>query len=143
MDHREASTVTHYDFDEIDLGFAVSLMKFREALNTASTNGQQWFIATDPCEAVESRSLRVGYGDENSIELLSKIYFRLPVLSESLPRGGASRIVILLDASCCISDQPGFYVAGDGQIKHDFLQDFVSFFYPLKKALIDQMQTGD
>jgi hypothetical protein len=38
-------------------------------------------------------------------------------------------------------DQPGLYLE-DGLVKQDFLEDFESFYGPLKQALILRMQAG-
>lgn len=142
MGHREEYPATCHDIDQIDLGFAVSLETLCQVLKTLNNDKRRWWIATAPCEAVESGYLRIGYEDRENSDLLTRIYFQLPVLSKSLRQSGADRIVILLDASCCIPDQAGLYVAEKGQIEHDVLEDFTSFYYPLKRALIHQMQAN-
>lgn len=140
MGFRKELATTCHDIDQVDLGFALSLESLSGALQAVSTNTRRWWIAATPCEAVERGHVRVGYEDQDRSDLLNRVYFQLPVLSNSLSRAGTNRIIILLDASCCILDQPGRYIDEDGQIKHDVLEDFVSFFVPLKNALMQRMQ---
>jgi hypothetical protein len=143
MRHDHGPATEYLNLEAVELGFILNLKTLREVLNKLSVNGRRWWIATDPCDAVEDGFIRVGYGDPQCNDLLNSIYFRLPVLTESLPAGGTDQIVLVFEGSNCIADLPGLYRGTNSQIEQDALQDFVSFFTPVKKALIERMKTGE
>jgi hypothetical protein len=49
---------------------------------------------------------------------------------------------VLFDSSCVKAETPGFYKEEDG-ITLDGLEDFVSFFGPLKRALAARIQSDN
>jgi hypothetical protein len=127
--------------ENIELGFVVNLETLREALKTLNIRGRRWWFASDPDDAIDDGYVVIGYGDEGCIDRLNTVSFRLPVLTRQTPYSGTGRILVLFDASSITADQPGFYLA-DGLIEQDFLEDFQSFFGPVKEALIKRMQFG-
>ena len=139
----DSKPATYLNLNDVELGFVVNLKIFREVLKGLRANGRRWWVATDPCDAVENGFIRVGYGDPHCRDLLSTIYFRLPVLNDSIPLGGTDRIILVFDGGTCGADQQGVYRGAKGGVEQDDLQDFVSFFTPLKMALIERMQTGE
>jgi hypothetical protein len=132
----------YVDLEAVEIGFVVNLETLREVLKKLSVHGRRWWIATDPCDAVVNGFIRVGYGDPHCRDLLNTIYFRVSVLSDSIPAGGTDRVVVIFDESNCIADQPGRYRGTNEEVERDDLQDFVSFFTPVKRALIERMHTG-
>jgi hypothetical protein len=110
-------------------------------LKGLSINGRCWWIASDPYDAVETGYVSVGHGDPNCTDRLNTLFFRIPVLNNETPRAGTDRLVLLFDASTSSAEEPGYYIE-DGRVMQDLLEDFRSFFYPIKDALIVRLQAG-
>lgn len=127
------------DFTEVELGLLVNLKTLRGILKGLSVDGRRWWVASDPQDAFETGSITIGHGDPHCEDRLNTLYFRIPMVSEKIPRAGTDRLVLLLDPSYVIADEPGFYVEG-GRVTQDLLADFVCFFSPIKSALIARMQ---
>jgi len=140
MDNYYELAAEYHNFDEVEIGFIVNMQILRETLKTLSVDGRKWWIATDPSVAVEKRYVDLAFGYPGCDDWLNNIYFRLPVLSESMPFTGTDRIIILFDASNFFADQP-FYRRGGGHDR-DSLEDFVSAFVPVKQALLRRMEKG-
>ena len=129
------------DTDEVELGFVVNLETFREVLKGLSIDGKTWWIASDPYDAAETGYILVGHGDPESRDRLNLLVFRIPVLNNEIPRAGTDRLVLLFDASTSSAEEPGYYME-DGRVMQDLLEDFRSFFYPIKDALIARLLAG-
>jgi hypothetical protein len=127
------------DFDQVELGLVVNLPILREVLRTLSIDGKRWWIASDPHDALTTRSITIGHGDPRCTDRLNTLYFRIPVLGNEIPRGGTDGLVFLFDPSNSDSAEPGYYIE-DGRVVQDFLEDFLSFHRPLKRALIVRLQ---
>jgi hypothetical protein len=87
------------DFDQVELGLVVNLTILREVLKSLSIDGKRWWIASDPQDALTTRSITIGHGDPRCTDRLNTLYFRIPVLGNETPRGGT-------DDSCCCLPRP-------------------------------------
>jgi hypothetical protein len=130
------------DMDKVELGFVVNLETLREVIKMLNIDGKRWWIASDPQDAAETGALTIGHGDPRCKDRLNAVYFRVPVVSCATPRYQRPRLVLLLDSSYVKPESPGFYVE-DGIVMQDGIEDFISFWSPLKKALISQLQAGN
>lgn len=126
---------------EVELGFVVNLRTLRETLKTLNIDGRRWSIASDPHDAIERGYITISHGDDNCIDVLNTLSFHVSVLSRETPWRGSDHILLLFDASSIVAGEPGFYLSKK-EIVQDELEDFVRFFAPLKKALIDRMLAG-
>jgi hypothetical protein len=124
---------------EVELGLAVNLKTFREVLREVSIDGRNWWLASNVRDAVRDGFVRVGYRDLPGTELLNTIYFRIALFRGPVPSARRNQVFLMFNAWSCTCDQPGLYLEADGAVNHDDMEDFVSFFSPLKKALIDRM----
>ena len=127
------------DISEVELGFLVNLQTLREVLKELSIDGRRWWIACDPMDALESHSLTVGHGDPNCTDRLNTLYFKVPVLNEERPVGGNDRLVLLLDSSVILPEQPGLYME-DGRVLKDDFTDMECFYQPIRQALITMLR---
>jgi hypothetical protein len=76
------------NLDDVDLGFVVNLSTLREVLADLSANGCKWWIASDPADALATRSITIGHGDPGCVDRLNTLYYRVPVLTEDSPTAG-------------------------------------------------------
>lgn len=129
------------DFDQVELGLVVNLTILREVLKSLSINGKRWWIASDPQDALTTRSITIGHGDPHCTDRLNTLYFRIPVLGNETPRGGTDGLVLLFDPSTSVAAEPGYYVE-NGRVVQDFLEDFLCFYRPISHALIARLQAG-
>jgi hypothetical protein len=53
-------------------------------------------------------------------------------------RRGFSRQVFLLDPSTSTAAEPGYYIE-DGRVVEDFVEDFLCFYRPIRRALIARL----
>jgi hypothetical protein len=127
------------DFDQVELGVVVNLTILREVLKSLSIDGKRWWIASDPQDAQTTRSITIGHGDPRCKDRLNTLYFRIPVLGDQTPGGGTNGLVLLLDPSTSVADEPGYYME-DGRVVQDFVEDFVSFYRPIARALIARLR---
>ncbi len=122
------------NLDEIDLGFVVSLAVLREVLTSLNIQGRRWWVASDPADAVANNYLTIGHGDERCVDRLNTLYYRLPVLSDYAPGGRTDRLVVLLDSSVIVAEQPGLYME-KGRVVEDEIEDIQAFLFPILRAL--------
>ena len=127
------------DFDQVELGLVVNLTILREALKSLCIDGKRWWIASDPHDALATRSITIGHGDPRCTDRLNTLYFRIPVLGGEIPRAGTDGLVFLFDPATSTAAEPGYYIE-DGRVVQDFLEDFLCFFRPLKRALIARLE---
>ena len=126
------------NLNEVELAHVINLQTLRNVFKQLSVGGKRWWIVGDPHDAVDDGYITVGHGDQGCVDRLNTISYRLPVLTQTMPRGGTDRIVVLIDSSYVVPDQPGFYAEGEGVVE-DMFTDFQSFFNPLKLELIHKM----
>jgi hypothetical protein len=128
------------DFDEVDLGFVVSLGTLREVLKNLSLDGKRWWIASDPHDAVETGMITVGHGDPRCTDRLNTLYYRVPVVGNREWTARTDRLVLMFDPSTAIAEDPGYYIE-NGRIIQDSVEDFFCFYQPVERALIARLQT--
>jgi|GEM_PF-4086628 hypothetical protein len=121
--------------DDIDLGLVVNLATLRSVLATLSVDGRKWWIASDPTDTLRCRFLTIGHGDRGCVDRLNTLYYRVPALNEAMPSAGPDNLIVLLDSSILVPEQPGLYIE-DGRVLEDVVTDMESFFYPIKQALV-------
>jgi hypothetical protein len=129
-----------FSVDEVDLGLVVSLETLREVLKAMSINGRKWWVASDPSDAIDTRTVTIGHGDPGCHDRLNSLYFRVPVLNEKMPMAGTDQLRLMLDSSVISAEQPGLYFEG-GRVLQDSLADLESFFDPIQRALIAKLQS--
>jgi len=127
------------DFGDVELGLVVNIRTLREALKALSVGEKRWWIASSPQDAVTTGSLIVGHGSPQCEDRLNNMYFRFPVLGEVTPSTRPDKLLLLIDPSTCTPEEPGLYM-GTGRVVQDFLEDFISFYPPIKDALIDRLK---
>jgi hypothetical protein len=130
------------DFEGVELGMVVNLNTLRMVLKALSVSGRRWWIASDPYDALERGYISIGHGDPHCSDRLNTLYFRIPLLAHQPLMTGAERLIFLLDPSTCHSEQPGYYLE-NGRVVQDYLEDFMSFYLPIKNALIARLQAAD
>src|SRR5258708_18172399 len=135
MDDHKQFSASHADFDAVELGIVVNLSTLRKVLKQISIGGRRWWIASDPQDATETGSITIGHGDPHCEDRLNTLYFRIPVVSNEVPKAGTDRLVLLLDPSQVTAEESGLYIQ-DGRITQDCLADFSWFFAPINKPLI-------
>jgi hypothetical protein len=124
--------------DGVDLGFVVNLATLREVLKSFSIHGRRWWIASDPPDALETRTVTIGHGDAGCVDRLNTLYFQIPILNQDEPMAGTDRLVLLFDSSVISAEQAGFYVE-KGRVLRDHLADLESFFDPIEQALVARL----
>lgn len=122
------------NLDEVDLGFVVNIRTLRKVLAGLSGDGRTWWLASDPADAIERGYVTIGHGDPLCEDRLNTLYYRVPVLNEEQPLGGADRTVVLLESSVISAEQRGLYDEG-GRVVTDPISDIESFFFPIQTAL--------
>jgi len=128
-----------FDFDELDIGFAVNLHTLRDILRGLSLGGKRWFIACDPRQALETHVLTIAHGDRDCIDRLNTLYFDVPVLNAFKPTTGIDRQILLLDSSVISAVDAGLYLE-NGRVVEDPFADLECFYQPIRKALIDRLR---
>jgi hypothetical protein len=129
------------DFDQVQLGLVVNLTILRKILKSLSIDGRRWWLASDPQDALTTRSITIGHGDRLCTDPLNTLYFRIPVIGNETPRGGTDGLVLLFDQSTSAAGEPGYYIE-DGRVVQNSLEDFLRFFRPITRALITRLQAG-
>jgi hypothetical protein len=130
------------DFDEVELGLIVNIKILREVLKTLSIDGKRWWIASDPHDAATTGYISIGHGDPHCTDRLNTLHFRIPTVGNETPRARTDRIILLLDLSTCSAEESGFYLE-NGRVVEDSLEDLISFYFPIRNALIARLQAGD
>lgn len=128
------------NFNDVDLGFVVNLQTFKQLLMTLSIDGKRWWVASDPDDAASVGSITIGHGNPNCQDLLNTIYYQIPVISSVVPKYNRARLTLLFDSSYIKAESPGFY-RGDGSIVQDAMEDFISFFNPIRNALASRVRS--
>jgi len=82
-----------------------------------------------------SGTITLGYGDPGCEDRLNTLYYRVPILNEERPMGGPDRLVVLLDSTVVVAEQPGLYRDGEDVVR-DELADLEDFFTMIKRALV-------
>ena len=124
------------DLNDVDVGFVINIATLRTVLNTLNVGGRRFWIASDPADAIESGFIMIGVGSRHCTDRLNTISFRIPVLNPEMPFAGTDRVVVVVHHSVITAEVPGFYVE-KGRVLRDDLADFESFYFPLKRALLD------
>jgi hypothetical protein len=127
------------DFNQVELGLVVNITILREVLRSLSIDGKRWWIASDPHDALTTKSITIGHGDPRCTDRLNTLYFRIPVLGNETPRGGTDGLVLLFGPTTSTAAEPGYYIE-DGRVVEDFMEDFLCFYRPLNRALIARLQ---
>jgi hypothetical protein len=128
--------------DEGELAVVVNLETLREVLMSMSIDAKRWWIASDPHDAVAGGYISIGHGDPGCSDRLNTLYFRVPVLNDEMPMGGTERLVLLFDESTSFPQEPGFYLE-DSKVVEDPFEDLMSFFEPIKYALVERLRAAD
>jgi hypothetical protein len=126
----------------VELGFVVSLTTFRQILKDLRVNGTRWWIACDPKEAKRDGALLVGYGDPNCVDRLNTIIFRIPILTSGFGDETPDGLVLLIEPSTISIQEPGLYLER-ALVKEDFVEDWECFYRPLRRALLDLMESAE
>lgn len=134
--------MTDINLDDVDLGFLVNLQILKDVMKDLSVDGRRWWVASDPEDAAAVGSLTIGFGDQNCKERCNILYFEIPVVCSVVPMYHRARLILLVDSSYVKAQTPGFYQEKDG-ITLDGMEDFVSFFGPLKRALAARIQSDN
>jgi hypothetical protein len=106
--------------DDVDLGLVVNLRTLREVLKGLSVGGKHWWIPSNPRDALETRSIRLGHGHPRCRDSVNTSRFVLPVLNDEMPNGGTDSLVVILHRSTLFALEPGLYMdrcptdVGDG-----------------------------
>jgi hypothetical protein len=127
------------NFDKVELGFLVNLKILRDVLKELSIKGRRWWIASDPQDAATTRSITIGHGDPLCKDRLNTLYFQVRIVGDVVSRAPTDRLVLLFDPSSCTPEEPGFYLE-NGRVVQDFVEDFLCFYQPIKRALIARLQ---
>jgi hypothetical protein len=137
----EGGVAMNLTLDEVDLAFVVSLETLRDVLKAMSVKGRKWWIASDPSDAITTHTITVGHGDPGCEDRLNTLYFRVPVLNEEMPMAGSNQLRLMLDSSVVSPEQPGIYFE-DGMVLEDSVADLQSFFDPIQRALLGNLQSS-
>jgi hypothetical protein len=125
---------------DVDVGFVVGLATLREVLKGLREDGKQWWIASEPQDAMEGGALLIGYGDPRCDDLLNRIIVSVPALDlNEVPKHRTDGIVLLIEPSSMSVEEPGLYRVKNGLVQGDFIEDFERFWRPIKRALIDRL----
>lgn len=123
------------NLDEVDLAVAVNVEILREVLKKLSASGTTFWIACEPAYAFERGYLTIGHGCRGCTDRLNTVLYRVPILNRDQPLGGPDKLLVLIDPSVIIAEQPGLYRDGDG-IALDELADLEDFLLPIRRALV-------
>lgn len=124
------------NLDEVDLAVAVNVEILREVLKKLSVNGSRtWWIACEPAYAFEKGYVTVAFGCPGSTDRLNTVLYQIPILSRDPPLGGPDKLVVLIDPTVVIAEQPGLYRDGSG-LELDEVADLEDFLLPIRRALV-------
>lgn len=123
------------NLDDVDIAVVVNLEILREVLKKLSVNGKKWWIACEPAYTLERGFLTIGYGDPGCVDRLNTVYYKVPILNEEPPLGEPDRLVVLVDSSVLVAEQPGLYCEDD-RVLEDPVADMEEFFLPIARALV-------
>jgi hypothetical protein len=103
-------------------------------------SSRRWWIASDLVDAVRNGWLTLGHGDSDCVDRLNTLYYRVPVLNQEKPPAGTDRLVVLLDSSLVVAEQPGLYIEC-GRVVQDEIEDIHAFLFPILRALAARFET--
>ena len=127
------------DFSEVEIGIVVNLQTLREVLKELSFDGMRWWIASDPHDSAETGFVTIGHGDPRCVDRLNTLYYRAPVVGNEKWKERTDRLIVMVDPSTANAEEPGYYLE-DGRVVEDPLEDFISFYEPIERALIARLQ---
>jgi hypothetical protein len=128
-------------FREVDIGFVVNLQTLREVLKGLNIDGKRWWIASDPQDAAENGFITVGHGYPRCLDRLNTLHFLVPVIGNEDLNVRTGRLSLIIDPSVITQEEPCLYLE-DGRLLEDPVSDFVSFYVPIKRALMARLQAG-
>jgi|SRR5665213_798582 len=126
------------DMSEVEMGFVVSLGVLREVLRGLNIRGRRWWISSDPHDAAEDGYISVAHGTVGAYDRLNTLHFRVPVIGNEGTKF-TDRLILMFDPSTAIAVEPGYYL-NDGHILEDPVEDLVSFYEPIERALLTRLQ---
>jgi hypothetical protein len=129
------------NFREVDLGFVVNLQTLREVLKGLNIDGRRWWLANDPQDAAEDGFITVGRGYPRCLDRLNTLHFLVPVIGNEGSNVRTGRLALIIDPSVITQEEPCLYFE-DGRLLEDPVSDFVSFYVPIKRALMARLQAG-
>lgn len=121
--------------DDVDIAVVVNVEILRQVLKKLSGNKKKWWIACEPAYVLEAGFLAIGYGDPGCVDRFNTVYYKVPILNQDRPLGGPDRLVVLLDSSVVVAEQPGLYWEGD-RVLQDEVTDMEDFLIPILRALV-------
>jgi hypothetical protein len=127
------------DFSSVELGFVVSLQTLREVFKGLNIEGRRFWLASDPQDAAETGLITVGHGYPRCIDRLNTLHFHLPVVGNEGSNMRTDRLILMVDPSVITQEEPCLYLK-DGRLLEDPVGDFVSFYGPIKRALLARLQ---
>jgi hypothetical protein len=130
------------DFGSVDLGFVASLRTLREVFKGLNIGGRRYWLASDPEEAAETGFITIGHGYPRCIDRLNTLHFHLPVVCNESSALRTDRLILMVDPSVISQEEPCLYLK-DGRLLEDPVGDFVSFYEPIKRALLARLQAGN
>jgi hypothetical protein len=130
------------DLSAVELGFVVNLKVLREVLKGLKIEGCRWWISSDPEDAVESGFVSIGHGYPRCMDRLNTLHFHLPVIGNGGTNSRTDKLILVLEPSVITQVDPCLYVQ-DGRVLEAPIEDFVSFYGPLQRALLARLQAGN
>jgi hypothetical protein len=122
--------------DEVELAVAVNVEILRQVLKKLSGSSKTtWWIACEPAYAFENGYLTVACGCPGCTDPLNTVLYRMPILNRDEPPGNPDKLVVLIDSSVIIAEQPGLYRDGSS-VQTDELSDIEEFILPIRRALV-------
>src|ERR1700733_11620501 len=128
------------DCEGIGLGLVTALRGLRDVLRSLNVGGTRWWLASDPADAIERGYISIGYGYPDCNHPLNAATFRFPVMSKARPTTSVDDVVVVIDSSACVPEQPGFYIEDGELVANDVLETFHSFFFPIQRSLLARLQ---
>lgn len=129
------------NFGALEIGIVVNLRILREVLAELNAEGKRWWIASDPDDAIATKSITIGHGDQHCGDRYNTVFFRIPILNDQMPRAGSSQIVLLFEAANLFDEKRDCVRNGGGGLQ-DILEDFRAFFLPIHQKLLDKLLTN-
>jgi hypothetical protein len=126
------------DLTDVELGFVVNLKTLRRVLCSLSIHGRRWWVASDPRDAIDMGGILVGHGDPCCVDRLNTVLFKIPILTDLMPRAGVDSLVFLMAPSAISTTDPGYYFE-HGRVVQDDVADLEAFCQPIKTALLERL----
>jgi hypothetical protein len=124
--------------DEVALGLIVKLTTLKEVLETLEIDGRHWWIVSDLEEIAATGLIVIAHGYQDCYDPLNTLYFQTPILNPEALKTRSDKVVVLLEFSQWLSDEPGYYCER-GRIVQDSHEDLLDSFYPILKALVARL----